>query len=318
MILFYKKKKASDLAIWGFAFSPQFRKFAANSNNMSANLVNVSDYYNDRCDNLTSSYESGLSKIFDYNGSSVTFRTIDGTLYVNSTEMSKKFGKVPGKWLELPSTKEFIKTISVIRKLDNGAVQTIRGGVNGGGSTWMHEDVALEFARWLDPIFAIWCNDRIKELIPYFDFKTKKNSKRADSAEELIKCTLHVAEFLLDKLGGSKATVAAFVNKTSRAIGIPEIDYVPSDGVKFSATDLLKKFGRTETIYQFNKKMIERGLLEEKQRKSRTSKTGYKKFKCLTDTGLEYGDNEVSPSNPNEVQPRYFEKKFNELLDLIF
>jgi phage antirepressor YoqD-like protein len=31
--------------------------------------------------------------------------------------------------------------------------------------TWMHEDVALEFARWLSPKFAIWCNDRIKELI---------------------------------------------------------------------------------------------------------------------------------------------------------
>ena len=29
----------------------------------------------------------------------------------------------------------------------------------------MHEDVALEFARWLSPEFAIWCNDRIKELL---------------------------------------------------------------------------------------------------------------------------------------------------------
>ena len=29
----------------------------------------------------------------------------------------------------------------------------------------MHEDVALEFARWLSPAFAIWCNDRIKELL---------------------------------------------------------------------------------------------------------------------------------------------------------
>ena len=29
----------------------------------------------------------------------------------------------------------------------------------------MHEDVALEFARWLSPMFAIWCNDRIKELL---------------------------------------------------------------------------------------------------------------------------------------------------------
>ena len=28
----------------------------------------------------------------------------------------------------------------------------------------MHEDVAMEFARWLSPKFAIWCNDRIKEL----------------------------------------------------------------------------------------------------------------------------------------------------------
>jgi phage antirepressor YoqD-like protein len=36
-------------------------------------------------------------------------------------------------------------------------------GDNGG--TWMHEDVALEFARWLNPAFAIWCNDRIKELL---------------------------------------------------------------------------------------------------------------------------------------------------------
>ena len=29
----------------------------------------------------------------------------------------------------------------------------------------MHEDVAMEFARWLSPKFAIWCNDRIKELM---------------------------------------------------------------------------------------------------------------------------------------------------------
>ena len=29
----------------------------------------------------------------------------------------------------------------------------------------MHEDVAIEFARWLSPAFAIWCNDRIKELL---------------------------------------------------------------------------------------------------------------------------------------------------------
>ena len=31
----------------------------------------------------------------------------------------------------------------------------------------MHEDVAMEFARWLHPGFAIWRNDRIKELFKH-------------------------------------------------------------------------------------------------------------------------------------------------------
>ncbi|MDQ1087190.1 hypothetical protein QE390_001736 [Siphonobacter sp. SORGH_AS 1065] len=39
-------------------------------------------------------------------------------------------------------------------------IKTINGGSNPG--TWMHEDVALEFARWLSPAFAIWCNDQKK------------------------------------------------------------------------------------------------------------------------------------------------------------
>ena len=47
-----------------------------------------------------------------------------------------------------------------------GFVVTKRGGdKHAEQGTWMHEDVALEFARWLSPEFAIWCNDRIKELL---------------------------------------------------------------------------------------------------------------------------------------------------------
>lgn len=80
---------------------------------------------------------------------------------VNATEMAKPFGKRPAKWLELPSAKEFLCTLQTIRKSDS-LIQTIEGK---SGGTWMHEDVALEFARWLSPAFAIWCNDRIKELL---------------------------------------------------------------------------------------------------------------------------------------------------------
>lgn len=104
--------------------------------------------------------------IFSYNGSSVSFFNGKNVM-VNATEMAKVFGKRPAKWLELPSTKEFLSALVDVRKSDFALIQTDKGGINGGGGTWMHEDVALEFARWLSPAFAIWCNDRIKELLTY-------------------------------------------------------------------------------------------------------------------------------------------------------
>lgn len=102
------------------------------------------------------------SKTFIYEGSPVTFQIGEATM-VNATEMAKPFGKRPAKWLELPSTKNFLSALQTIRKSDS-LIQTIEGK---SGGTWMHEDVALEFARWLSPQFAIWCNDRIKELMKF-------------------------------------------------------------------------------------------------------------------------------------------------------
>lgn len=66
--------------------------------------------------------------------------------------MAKRFGKTPYEWLRLPSTISFIEVLKQygkIPKADNQAVNTIRGGL--GAGTWMHEDVAIEFARWLHP-----------------------------------------------------------------------------------------------------------------------------------------------------------------------
>lgn len=105
-------------------------------------------------------------KVFNYKSSSISFFNGKNVM-VNATEMAKAFGKRPAKWLELPSTKEFLSALNDVRKLDIVLIQTDKGGINGGGGTWMHEDVALEFARWLSPAFAIWCNDRVKELLKY-------------------------------------------------------------------------------------------------------------------------------------------------------
>lgn len=108
------------------------------------------------------------SKTFIYEGSPVTFQIGEATM-VNATEMAKPFGKQPTDWLKTNQAKEFIKAFTELKIFSSAdLVRVIKGGNDKNAQgTWMHEDVALEFARWLSPQFAIWCNDRIKELMKY-------------------------------------------------------------------------------------------------------------------------------------------------------
>lgn len=105
------------------------------------------------------------SKTFIYEGSPVTFQIGEATM-VNATEMAKPFGKQPVFWLNNQYTKGFLEEMSKLRNLSLADLVRVTKGGNAPG-TWFHEDVALEFARWLSPQFAIWCNDRIKELMKY-------------------------------------------------------------------------------------------------------------------------------------------------------
>lgn len=104
------------------------------------------------------------NQIFQYNGSPITFQKGDSVM-VNATQMAKPFGKLAKDWLSNKSTKEFLSTLSAVRIIPLTGLVEIKQGGNGEQGTWMHEDVAMEFARWLSPAFAIWCNDRIKELL---------------------------------------------------------------------------------------------------------------------------------------------------------
>ena len=104
-------------------------------------------------------------KVFSYNGSSVSFFNGKNVM-VNATEMAKVFGKYPKDFLTNKQTKEFLSSLSAVRRIPlTELVKVVQGGDPQMQGTWMHEDVALEFARWLSPAFAIWCNDRIKELL---------------------------------------------------------------------------------------------------------------------------------------------------------
>lgn len=100
--------------------------------------------------------------VYDYKGSQISFISGENVM-INATQMAKPFGKSPKDFLKTEQTKQYIIALSEVKKILSSDLVKVVYGDNGG--TWMHEDVALEFARWLSPTFAIWCNDRIKELM---------------------------------------------------------------------------------------------------------------------------------------------------------
>ena len=128
-----------------------------------------------------------MRKINTYNNYEITFNLGNNEVMVNATEMAKPFGKQVRQWFDNLETHDFIEALAKARGLQAivgkrtslntshladiypTLIKVVRGGTPGEvqQGTWMHQDVALEFARWLSPTFAIWCNDRIKELLTH-------------------------------------------------------------------------------------------------------------------------------------------------------
>ena len=174
-------------------------------------------------------------------------------------------------------------------------------------------EAAKRFKKWIT-----------SEVIPsiyntgFYSIKNNTVDSKPSSMEDVVRSLGATAEIMQKLFRSSNASAAAYFNKGITQLGLPPIDYVPSKGVKFSATDLLRKFDRSESIYKFNKRMLELGYLEEKTRVSRKSPNGFKKFKAITEKGLEFGENMINPNNELETQPHYYESKFGELLSILF
>ena len=112
--------------------------------------------------------DNALVKVFEYGNTPVNFRMEDGVVMVNATAMARHFGKRPVDYLRLPSTVELLGAI--VRKshiCEQKLAMTAKGSPEYGGGTWMHEDVAIDFAQWLSVDFRLWVNDRIRELLRY-------------------------------------------------------------------------------------------------------------------------------------------------------
>ena len=90
-------------------------------------------------------------------------------LYFNATLIAKQFDKRPDDFLRLQSTKEYITEIIKDSGYGNSRnedlIKTKQGGKYQG--TWLHQELAFEFAGWLSPLFRRnlhkWVESRIND-----------------------------------------------------------------------------------------------------------------------------------------------------------
>lgn len=193
-----------------------------------------------------------LSKVFSYDGSAITFSKGDSVM-VNATEMAKPFNKVTKDWLRTKQSQEFIASLSAVRQISPTDLVLIKQGGNGEQGTWMHEDVALEFARWLSPAFAIWCNDRIKELL------TTGVATLADD-DATIAQAMAILQKRLDKANADKAQLEADNASKDQTIQI-QTEQIKQSAPKVKYYDETLQAVNTLTTTQVAK---ERGMDAEK------------------------------------------------------
>ncbi len=83
-------------------------------------------------------------------------------LYINATPLAKQFGKRLDHYMKNHDTKEYIEVFNSLLKGDLELVKTVEGRY---GGTYIHNDLAIHFFRWLDVEFAVKCDIFIKETI---------------------------------------------------------------------------------------------------------------------------------------------------------
>ncbi|MEG3881789.1 KilA-N domain-containing protein [Microcoleus sp. herbarium7] len=94
--------------------------------------------------------------------------------YCNLNDIAKPFGKRVNNWMRLKSTQSLFEAFRQDPSY-NGAKpfydRDLRSESTGkfvpGGGTFAHPDIAIQFAQWCSPAFALWVSRQIRHLLTY-------------------------------------------------------------------------------------------------------------------------------------------------------
>ena len=236
-----------------------------------------------------------LISIIDHNGQSV----------VNARELHAFLGvgKDFSSWI-----KKQIERCDLIEYQDF-EVFTQKGENLQGGRPTSEYALSLDAAKEISMMSQC---ERGKQARRYFIECEKRllNPK----ASNLLEDKLRAATWAVSFLNMNEASKLQLAKAVLEPLGLPSPDYVASKGVMHSASELLKRFGSKMSALKFNQQMVKLGFLKEETRQGTTR---IHKFKVITEKGKYYGENQVSPKNQSETQPRWYDDKFEELLKAI-
>ncbi|EEU0043971.1 TPA: KilA-N domain-containing protein [Escherichia coli] len=225
----------------------------------------------------------------------------------------------PAFWLRNEQTERLISELQICNSVNIESVNVIRGGNNQG--TYVCKELVYAYAMWISPSFHL-------KVIRTFDMVTSVPEKLSGQAADKMQAGLILLDFMRRELNLSNSSVLGACQKLQEAVGLPNlapryaID-APADAhdgssrPTLSLSALLKQYGIRLTANQAYHQMVKLGIVEQRERYSRTAINNIKKFWSLTAKGCMFGKNITSPANPRETQPHFFESRFPELLKLL-
>jgi len=135
--------------------------------------------------------------------------------------------------------------------------------------------------------------------------------------EQNLSAELLLVKSTCDILKANEGSALMMLHSAAKRNGIDPVGLLPSyteESLTISLTELLKRSGVKMSAVKANKILIEKGIIEVKERPS--TKGGVKKFKAFTDDGLRFGKNLINPQNQRETQPHFFDDvNISELLN---
>ena len=153
--------------------------------------------------------------VFDYQGSNIPFELTGNDVMINATEMAKAFGpnKRPSFWLRSQEAKDYISAVINVQNLHiENLIITERGGskFEKRTGTWMYRLIAIEYARWLNPEFSVWCNMKIDEIInqgyAFRDAEIQRLSQENNNLQGMIQSMQPQVDYYNQVLQGSENT----------------------------------------------------------------------------------------------------------------